>query len=640
MANNYDAKSIKSLKGLEAVKKRPGMYIGSTDGKGLHHLVWEIVDNSIDEALANYANKIIVILEKDGSVIVEDNGRGIPVDKYSKDKTTVEAIFTELHTGGKFGDGAYKTSGGLHGVGSSVVNALSTKLIATVYKDKNIYETIFQNGGEIFQSTKIVGSTSKKGTKVQFWPDYVIFKRAKLSYELISERLRESSFLIQNLEITLIDNFSNKKEKFKYQNGIKEFVEFINDGKNVINSEVIYFNDKKNDINVEIAIQYTDSYNETFVSFVNNIKTNDGGSHENGAKTALTKIINEYAKDKNILKGKNNSFDGSDVREGITIIISLKIPEKILEFVGQTKDKLGTPEAKNITEEILAKFLWIWLNENKNEALKIMSKIKKSQDSRLAAKNARKESREAKNSLKEKKILSGKLSPARSKKPFEKELFLVEGDSAGGSAKLGRNSQYQAILPLKGKVINSEKTRLIDILKNEEIATIINTIGAGIGKDFDIRKTNYHKIIIMTDADVDGSHIQILLLTFLFRYMKPLIEAGMVYIALPPLFKTTNKKTKKSKYFLNENELKKYLEIEKNVEIQRYKGLGEMNPDQLWETSMNPASRTFIKVNIEDALIVERRVSTLMGDKIELRKEWINKNVVFSLEDDFEITNE
>ncbi|AAT27872.1 DNA topoisomerase IV subunit B [[Mycoplasma] mobile] len=634
---NYDSKSIKSYKDLEAVKKRPGMYIGSTDAKGLHHLVWEIVDNSIDEAIANFANKIQVTLTKDGSVIVEDNGRGIPVDKFSDQKTTVEAVFTELHTGGKFGDGAYKTSGGLHGVGSSVVNALSIKLIATVYRDKKIYETIFENGGEISQSTKIIGSTTKRGTKIEFWPDYIIFKRAKLSYEIISERLRESSFLIQNLEIVLVDENTNQKETFKYENGIVEFVDFINSGKDAINSKTIYINDTKKDINVEIAIQYTDSYNETIVSFVNNIKTRDGGSHENGVKTALTKVFNEYVKDKNLLKGKNNSFEGNDIREGITIVISLRIPENILEFVGQTKDKLGTQEAKSITEDILSNSLWIWLNENKEDALKIINKIKKSQDSRIAAKNARKESRETKNSLKEQKILSGKLSPARSKKASEKELFLVEGDSAGGSAKLGRNSQFQAILPLKGKVINCEKTKLIDVLKNEEISTIINTIGAGIGADFDLKKANYHKVVIMTDADVDGSHIQVLLLTFLYRYMKPLIEAGMVYIALPPLFKITNKKTKKFKYVLDEDELNNLMKKENDFEIQRYKGLGEMNPDQLWETAMNPETRTLIKVEIEDALITERRVSTLMGDQIELRKEWINKNVVFSLEDNFKI---
>ncbi|VEU60436.1 DNA gyrase subunit B [Mycoplasmopsis bovigenitalium] len=631
----YDENSIQQLKGLEAVRKRPGMYIGSTDVNGLHHLVWEIVDNSIDEALGGFATEISVTLTKSGSVIVEDNGRGIPVGKTETGKTAVERVFTELHTGGKFDSSAYKTSGGLHGVGASVVNALSHKLIATVQRDGQVYETIFENGGEdITQRTKIIKKSNKTGTRVEFWPNYDVFKRSKFSYEKISERLRESSFLIAGLKITLKDETKDLFNEFKFENGISAFVEFMNDSKTPI-GEIYSFKETKKEIEVECGFQYTDSYNETILSFVNNVKTKDGGTHEVGLKTALTKLFNEIAMDEKIIKGKN-TFDGEDIREGLTIIISVKIPEKYLEFVSQTKDKLGTPEAKSAVEEVAFKHLKIWSVENKPLVKKILDKIKKAAEARASARKARLEARSTKNALKEKQILSGKLTPAQSKNPAEKELFLVEGDSAGGTAKKGRNRKFQAILPLRGKVLNTEKARLYDILKNEEIATIINTIGAGVGEDFDIKKAQYSKVVIMTDADTDGAHIQILLLTFFFRHMRQLVDAGMVYIALPPLFKISNK-SKQVTYAWDESELRELLSDPKfkNSEIQRYKGLGEMNADQIWETTMDPETRTLIQVRINDVSLAERRVSTLMGDNPESRKEWINANVEFTMEDDF-----
>ena len=547
-----------------------------------------------------------------------------------------------MHAGGKFNNDAYKTAGGLHGVGSSVVNALSTNLIATVYRDQKIYETKFENGDHIIQRTTIIGTTSKKGTKVQFWPNYSIFKNAKFSYEIICERLRESAFLLSNLKITVVDEITHQKEEFHYKEGIKSFVSFINQNKTTI-SDIFYLNEKNKEsgIEIEVGLQYNDSYSETIVSFANNVKTRDGGSHESTFKLALTKVVNDYAREKGFLKSRDANFEGSDIREGLVAIISVKIPEAILEFVGQTKDKLSTPEIKKVMEDTIQKNLYFWLNENKKNSEKILLKSKQSREAREAARKARNESRKAKDKMSEVKILSGKLTPALSNKASERELYLVEGDSAGGSAKMGRDRQFQAILPLRGKVLNTEKARLIDILKNEEIATIINCINAGIGSDFKVENAKYNKIIIMTDADTDGAHIQILLLTFFFRYMKPLIAAGMLYIAQPPLFKLSfnNKNKKENIYFWSENDLKHYLSSNnvRGFEIQRYKGLGEMNSDQLWETTMNPETRTLIKVTIQDEAIVERRVSVLMGDAVEPRKEWINKNVEFSLEDNFQI---
>lgn len=632
--NSYTEKDIKKLNGLEAVRKRPGMYIGGTDVNGLHHLVWEIVDNSIDEALAGYANKIIVTINKDSSVSIEDNGRGIPVGKTEDGRSAVELVFTELHAGGKFNEGAYKSSGGLHGVGSSVVNALSSKLDVTVFRDGQIWYTEFEQD-KIIKRTSSIGKTNKNGTIVHFMPDYSFFKKAKLNTDIISERLKESSFLISSLEIVLNDEINETSETFKYENGIKEFVNFINDSKTPI-IEPFSFKDEKNGVEVEFGFQYTDTYNELILSFVNNVKTRDGGTHETGFKSALTKVFNAFAEEEKVIKGKN-TLDGSDVREGLTAIISLKVPENILEFVGQTKDKLGTPEAKGIVEDIVTKFMKQWITENKQIARKVLEKIKRAYEIRNDERKRKNELRQTKNILKTKQILSDKLTPAQSKKVEEKELFLVEGDSAGGTAKTGRDRRYQAILPLRGKVLNTEKSKLIEILKNVEINTIINTIGAGYGKDFDIAKAQYGKIVIMTDADTDGAHIQILLLTFLYRYMRPLIEHGRVFIARPPLYKVTSKGKNKNEiiYAWDDDELKEVLEKLTSYEIQRYKGLGEMNADQIWDTTMNPKTRTIIKVDIKDASLAERRVTMLMGDNVQARREWIDKNVDFSTDDDF-----
>ncbi|HCA7012089.1 TPA: DNA topoisomerase IV subunit B [Staphylococcus pseudintermedius] len=640
--NNYSDDAIQVLEGLEAVRKRPGMYIGSTDKRGLHHLVYEVVDNSVDEILNGYGNEINVTINEDESITVADNGRGMPTGTHRSGKPTVEVIFTVLHAGGKFGQGGYKTSGGLHGVGASVVNALSESLSVEIHRDGEIFEQQFAHGG--VPQTKLIkkGKTKKTGTTVTFKPDAEIFKSAtSFNFETLSERLQESAFLLQNLKITLEDRRVGKErsEVYHYEEGIKAFVSYVNEGKEVLH-DVALFQGTANEIEVDVSFQYNDQYSESIMSFVNNVRTKDGGTHEVGFKTAMTRVFNEYARRIGDLKAKDKNLEGNDIREGLTAIISVRIPEHLLQFEGQTKSKLGTPEARSAVDAIVAEKLPFYLEEKGQLSKSLVKKAIKAQQAREAARKAREDARSGKKNKRKDTLLSGKLTPAQSKNTEKNELYLVEGDSAGGSAKLGRDCKFQAILPLRGKVINTEKARLEDIFKNEEINTIIHTIGAGVGNDFNLKDSNYNRIIIMTDADTDGAHIQVLLLTFFFKYMRPLVMAGRVYIALPPLYKLEKGKGKNKKiaYAWTDEELEKLQrEMGKGFVLQRYKGLGEMNPDQLWETTMNPETRTLIRVQIDDEVRSSQRVSTLMGDKVAPRREWIERHVQFGMQEDLSI---
>ncbi|CZT39432.1 DNA topoisomerase IV subunit B [Streptococcus agalactiae] len=636
---NYGDDAIQVLEGLDAVRKRPGMYIGSTDGTGLHHLVWEIVDNAVDEALSGFGNRIDVIINKDGSITVTDHGRGMPTGMHAMGKPTVEVIFTVLHAGGKFGQGGYKTSGGLHGVGSSVVNALSSWLEVEIIRDGAIYRQRFENGGKPVTTLKKIGTApkSKSGTSVSFMPDQSVFSTIDFKFNTIAERLKESAFLLKNVTLTLTDNRSEEAEylEFHYENGVQDFVEYLNEDKETL-TPIMFFEGEEQEFHIEVALQYNDGFSDNILSFVNNVRTKDGGTHETGLKSAITKSMNDYARKTGLLKEKDKNLEGSDYREGLSAILSILVPEEHLQFEGQTKDKLGSPLARPIVDGIVSEKLTYFLMENGDLASNLIRKAIKARDAREAARKARDESRNGKKSKKDKGLLSGKLTPAQSKNAKKNELYLVEGDSAGGSAKQGRDRKFQAILPLRGKVLNTAKAKIADIIKNEEINTMIHTIGAGVGPDFNLDDINYDKVIIMTDADTDGAHIQTLLLTFFYRYMRPLVEEGHVYIALPPLYKMSKGKGKKEivEYAWTDIELEELRQkFGKGSLLQRYKGLGEMNADQLWETTMNPETRTLIRVTIEDLARAERRVNILMGDKVPPRRQWIEDNVKFTLEE-------
>ncbi|ALS25782.1 subunit B of DNA gyrase [Paenibacillus sp. 32O-W] len=625
--NTYDESQIQVLEGLEAVRKRPGMYIGSTSGKGLHHLVWEVVDNSIDEALAGFCTKIEVIIHEDNSVTVIDNGRGIPVGEHPKlKKSTLEVVMTVLHAGGKFGGDGYKVSGGLHGVGVSVVNALSEQVIVQVKRDGKIYQQEYRRGVPQYD-LKVVGETDETGTQTRFKPDPEIFTETTVfEYEVLQSRIRELAFLNKGITISLLDERTGASNTYHYEGGIIEFVEYLNRNKEPLHEKPIYVEGMKDHIQVEVALQYNDSYSENIYSFANNINTHEGGTHESGFKSALTRIINDYARKTNTIKDGGTNLSGDDVREGLTAIISVKIPEP--QFEGQTKTKLGNSEVRGIVESLFAEKFQEFLDENPSVSRKIVEKGLQAARAREAARKARELTR--RKSALEVSSLPGKLADCSSKDASISELYIVEGDSAGGSAKQGRDRHFQAILPLRGKILNVEKARLDRILSNAEIRAIITALGTGIGDDFDLSKARYHKVIIMTDADVDGAHIRTLLLTFFYRYMRKIIEAGYIYIAQPPLFKIERNKT--VRYAQTEQErdqiIKEFGEGAK-VNVQRYKGLGEMNASQLWETTMDPESRTMLQVTIDDAMEADAIFDTLMGDNVEPRRDFIQQYAKF-----------
>jgi DNA gyrase subunit B len=625
---SYNASQIQVLEGLEAVRKRPGMYIGSTSSKGLHHLVWEIVDNSIDEALAGYCDEINVIVEEDNSITVKDNGRGIPVDIQEKmGRPAVEVIMTVLHAGGKFGGGGYKVSGGLHGVGASVVNALSTELEVFVHRGGHIYYQKYRRGVPE-EDLKIIGETDRTGTTVHFKPDPEIFTETTVfDYDILATRIRELAFLNRNIKITIEDRREGKKRKneYHYEGGIKSYVAHLNRNKEVIHEEPIYVEGLKDDIQVEIALQYNEGFSSNIYSFANNIHTYEGGTHESGFKTALTRVINDYARKNGLIKDSDKNLSGEDVREGLTAIVSIKHPNP--QFEGQTKTKLGNSEARTVTDALFSEHFETYLLENPSVARKIVEKGLMAARARLAAKKARELTR--RKSALEVSSLPGKLADCSSRDPSISELFIVEGDSAGGSAKQGRDRNFQAILPLRGKILNVEKARLDKILSNNEIRMIITALGTGIGEDFDISKARYHKVVIMTDADVDGAHIRTLLLTFFYRYMRQMIEAGYVYIAQPPLYRISQ--GKRIQYAYNDRQLEEILSnLPEGTKpgIQRYKGLGEMNPEQLWETTMNPETRSMLQVSLEDAIEADETFEMLMGDKVEPRRQFIEENAL------------
>ncbi|MDR1773362.1 MAG: DNA topoisomerase (ATP-hydrolyzing) subunit B [Clostridioides sp.] len=624
--DEYGAGQIQVLEGLEPVRIRPGMYIGSTGPKGLHHLVYEVVDNSIDEALQGYCDEIYVAIEADGSVSVKDNGRGIPVEVHpDTGKSTLETVLTNLHAGGKFGGGGYKVSGGLHGVGVSVVNALSKWLIAEVARDGKIYRQRYEKGIAT-TSMEVVGEASHTGTKISFMPDETIFEETNFRYETLEFRLRELSFLNKGVRIIFEDKRPEfeQKHEFHYTGGLVEYVKYLNRSKNAIHEDIIYIDKVVDDSTVELAMQYTDSYSENIYSFANNINTKDGGTHLVGLKTALTKSINDYAKRNKFIKENEQTLSGEDVREGLTVVLSVKLTDP--QFEGQTKEKLGNTFMRGLVDSIVSEEVGAYLEENPSAAKIILDKALRAQRAREAAKKARELTRR-KNVL-ESTSLPGKLADCSEKDPSLCEIFIVEGDSAGGSAKQGRDRNIQAILPLRGKILNVEKSRLDKILSSDEIKNMITAFGCGIGDDFDINKARYHKIVIMTDADVDGAHIRTLLLTFFFRYMRPLIENGYVYAAQPPLYKIT--KRKKIYYAYDDKQLKKITdEIGKPDDLSRYKGLGEMNAEQLWETTMDPENRILLQVQIDDAIVADEVFSMLMGDKVAPRREFIEKNAKY-----------